>query len=442
MSYPIVAIVGRPNVGKSTLFNRIVGSRVSIVEDTPGVTRDRIYQQTEWLDRGFTLIDTGGIVEVSIGGSMEHKIRHQAELAMNEADLILFVVDFRTGIMPDDWIVADILRKVSKPVILVANKVEDFSQTHLLSEFYSLGLGEPIPVSAAHGMNTGDLLDEIVANLPVHSKTAEEDGIRVAFIGRPNVGKSSLVNYILGADRSIVSDIPGTTRDAIDTLVEKDGQKYILIDTAGIRRKTKIGDATERYSVIRSLRAIDRAQVALILIDAMEGVTEQDKRIAGLAHETGKACVIVVNKWDLVEKDGKTMQNFERELRDALGFMSYAPSVYVSAITGQRIERLLKLIDHVDEESVKRLGTGILNDYLEEIVFLNPPPTDKGKHLRFYYMTQVGVRPPKFVVFVNRPKQIHFSYQRYIENKFREAFGFEGNPIRFVFKERAKGGKR
>lgn len=433
---PIVAIVGRPNVGKSTLFNRIIGSRVSIVEDTPGVTRDRIYQKAEWLGHNFTLVDTGGIVEYTAGDIIEEQIKYQAQLAIEEADLIIFVVDYRSGLMPDDWSVAEILRKTAKPVILVVNKVENFSDTHLLAEFYSLGLGDPIPVSAAHGMNIGDMLDLVISKLPKVTETEDDDAIRVAVIGRPNVGKSSLVNYILGEERSIVSNIPGTTRDAIDSEIVINDRKYILVDTAGIRRRSRIMEATEKYSVIRSIRAVDRCHVALILIDAQEGVTEQDKRIAGLPHEAGKASIIVVNKWDLIPKDSKTMQKFDQELREQLGFMSYAPSVYVSALSGQRIPKLINLIDFVDNEAVKRIPTGVLNHYLEEITTLNPPPSDKGQNLKFFYVTQTGVRPPTFVIFANRPELVHFSYRRYMENKFREAFGFEGNPINFVFKEK------
>lgn len=434
----VVAIVGRPNVGKSTLFNRLVGSRISIVEDTPGVTRDHIYQKAEWLGQTFTVVDTGGIVELTTEGGMEEQIRYQAELAIEEADLIIFVVDYRTGLMPDDWAVAQMLRKSAKPLILAVNKVENFTDAYDLSEFYGLGLGDPLPISAAHGMNIGDLLDEVVAKLPPQpDKDEEDEGIKVAFIGRPNVGKSSLVNYILGENRSIVSDIPGTTRDAIDSPVTVDGKKYVLVDTAGIRRRSKITLATERYSVIRSLRAVERCHVALIVIDALEGVTEQDKRIAGMAHEAGRASIIVVNKWDLVPKDGKTMSSFEKELREQLAFMSYAPTIYVSALTGQRIHKLLELIDFVDEQAVRRLSTSVLNEYLEEAVSLNPPPSDKGKNLKFYYMTQAGVRPPTFLIFANRPEQVHFSYERYLENKFREAFGFDGNPIRLIFKERS-----
>lgn len=433
---PIVAIVGRPNVGKSTLFNRIIGSRVSIVEDTPGVTRDRIYQKAEWLGHNFTLVDTGGIVGFTTGDIIEERIKYQAQLAIEEADLILFVIDYRSGLMPDDWSVAEILRKTAKPVILVVNKVENFSDTHLLAEFYALGLGDPIPVSAAHGMNIGDMLDLVISKLPKVTEVDDDDAIRVAVIGRPNVGKSSLVNYILGEERSIVSNIPGTTRDAIDSEIVINERKYILVDTAGIRRRSRILEATERYSVIRSIRAVDRCHVALILIDAQEGVTEQDKRIAGLPHEAGKPSIIVVNKWDLVPKNSKTMHKFDQELREQLSFMSYAPTVYVSALSGQRIPKLIDLIDFVDNEAVKRIPTGVLNQYLEEITTLNPPPSDKGQYLKFFYITQTGVRPPTFVVFANRPELVHFSYRRYMENKFREAFGFEGSPINFIFKEK------
>ncbi|HHY59154.1 MAG TPA: ribosome biogenesis GTPase Der [Clostridia bacterium] len=432
---PIVAIVGRPNVGKSTLFNRIVGERIAIVDDTPGVTRDRLYQQAEWLGRSFTLVDTGGITDFSADGTIEKQMRYQAQLAIQEADLIIFVVDFRTGLTPDDWLVADILRRTAKPIILAVNKVENFADTSSLAEFYALGLGDPVPVSAAHGMNIGDLLDLVINHLPQVSATPEdEDAIRVAVIGRPNVGKSSLVNYILGEPRAIVSDIPGTTRDAIDSEVWVDGRKYIFIDTAGIRRRARISEATEKYSVLRAIRAVERCHVALIMIDAQEGVTEQDKRIAGLPHEAGKASILVVNKWDLVKKDSKTMQKFDQALREQLSFMAYAPSVYVSALSGQRIHKLLELINLVDEEAVKRIPTRMLNQYLEEVTTLSPPPSDKGQAVKLSYITQAGVRPPTFVIFTNRPEQVHFSYQRYLENKFRQAFGFEGSPIRFVFK--------
>lgn len=438
MPLPIVAIIGRPNVGKSTLFNRIVGGRISIVEDMPGVTRDRIYQKSEWLGRGFNLIDTGGIVDAAADGTLEEKIRSQAELAIEDADLIIFVVDAKTGIVPDDLAIANILRKSAKPIILAANKVEDYSEIHnLLSEFYRIGIGEPFPISAAHGMNIGDLLDEVINLLPEAMEINDEDGIRIALLGRPNVGKSSLVNLILGEERSIVSDIPGTTRDSIDSQFEFDGQKYIFIDTAGIRRKARISESTERYSVVRTLKAIEDCHVALILIDAVEGVTEQDKRIAGLAHEAGKASIIVVNKWDLIKKDSKTMDVYEKRLREELGFMSYSPTIYISAMTGQRVNRLLEMIDFVDNEANKRFPTKLLNQYLDEILALNPPPSEKGKKIKFSYVTQAGIRPPTFVFFVNQPENVHFSYQRYIENKFREAFSFTGSPIRFIFKEKA-----
>ncbi|HHW07362.1 MAG TPA: ribosome biogenesis GTPase Der [Clostridia bacterium] len=434
---PIVAIVGRPNVGKSTLFNRIVGNRVAIVDDTPGVTRDRIYQQAEWLGRTFTLVDTGGITDLAAGDFIEKQMRYQAQVAIAEADLIVFVVDSRTGLTPDDWLVADILRKTAKPVILAVNKVENFADTHFLSEFYALGLGDPVPVSAAHGMNVGDLLDLVIAKLPAVTETTDdEDAIKVAVIGRPNVGKSSLVNYILGEQRSIVSNIPGTTRDAIDSEVWIDGRKYILIDTAGIRRRSRINEAAEKYSVMRAIRAVERCHVALVMIDAQEGVTEQDKRIAGLPHEAGKASILVVNKWDLVKKDSKTMHKFDQTLREQLNFIAYAPSVYVSALNGQRVSKLVELINFVDEQAVKRIPTRVLNQYLEEVTTLNPPPSDKGQSLKFFYITQSGVRPPTFVIFTNRPEQVHFSYKRYLENKFREAFGFEGSPINFIVKVR------
>ncbi len=437
MSLPIVALIGRPNVGKSTLFNRIVGGRVSIVEDNPGVTRDRIYQKAEWLGNTFNLIDTGGIIDSTIEGTLEEKIRSQAELAISEADLIIFVVDAKTGMVPGDLVIANILRKNFKKVILAVNKVEDYSvSSSLISEFYALGLGDPLPVSAAHGMNIGDLLDEVIEKLPSNREASEEDGIRVALLGRPNVGKSSLVNYILGEERSIVSHIPGTTRDSINTLFEFKSRKYILIDTAGIRRKSKISQSTERYSVVRSLRAIDDCHVALFLIDAEEGVTEQDKRIVGLIHEAGKASILVINKWDLIDKDSNTMKYFEKKIREDLTFMSYAPTIYISAVTGQRVDKLIEMIDFVDSESTKRFSVKFLNQYLNEIVSLNPPPSEKGKKIKFSYLTQTGTRPPTFVFFVNHPAEIHFSYQRYLENKLREAFSFTGNPIRILFKEK------
>lgn len=437
MSLPVVAIIGRPNVGKSTLFNRIVGGRISIVEDMPGVTRDRIYQNAEWLGNGFTLIDTGGITETALDGTLEEKIRAQAELAIEDADLIIFVVDAKAGLTPDDLAIANILRKSVKPVVLVVNKVENFSEAQfLLSEFYRLGIGEPLPISAAHGMNIGDLLDEVINKLPETQAINDEDGIRIALLGRPNVGKSSLVNFILGEERSIVSDIPGTTRDSIDSLFEFEGRKYIFIDTAGIRRKSRISLSTERYSVVRTLKAIENCHVALILIDTEEGVTEQDKRIAGLAHEAGKASIVVVNKWDLISKDSKTMGAYEKKLHEELGFMFYAPTIFISALTGQRVDRLLEMIDFVDNEASKRFPTRLLNQYLDEIVALNPPPSEKGKKIKFSYMNQISIRPPTFVFFVNQPKNVHFSYQRYLENKLREAFNFTGSPLHLIFKEK------
>ncbi|MFA5536122.1 MAG: ribosome biogenesis GTPase Der [Bacillota bacterium] len=437
MSLPIVALIGRPNVGKSTLFNRIVGGRVSIVENIPGVTRDRIYQRAEWLGTVFNLIDTGGIIDNTIEGTLEEKIRSQAELAIDEADLIIFVVDAKTGMVPGDLEIANVLRKSSKAVILAVNKIENFSASEILiGDFYALGLGDPLPVSAAHGMNIGDLLDEVITKLPSSVEAAEDEGTRIAVLGRPNVGKSSLVNYILGEERSIVSQIPGTTRDSINTSFEFKDRKYILIDTAGIRRKSRIYQSTERYSVVRSLKAIDDCQVALFLIDAEEGVTEQDKRIIGLIHEAGKATIIVINKWDLIKKDTNTMRLFEKKVREELVFISYAPTIYISALTGQRVDKLLEMVDFVDNEATKRFPVKFLNQYLNEITTLNPPPSGKGKKIKFSYLTQTGSRPPTFVFFVNHPEEIHFSYQRYLENKLREAFSFTGSPVRMIFKEK------
>lgn len=438
MTQPIVAIVGRPNVGKSTLFNRIVGGRVSIVEDTPGITRDRIYQDAEWLGKHFNLVDTGGILEEIDEGSIEEQVRLQAQLAMEEADVILFVVDARTGLLPDDLAVANLLRRTTKPVILVANKVEQFVENYDFAEFYFLGLGDPIPISAAHGMNTGDLLDAIVEQLPFPgSPQEEEEVIKVAVIGKPNVGKSSLVNRLLGKTRAIVTDIPGTTRDALDTPLSRDGRNYVLIDTAGLRRKARIRHSTERYSVFRTLRAVDRCDVALVLLDASEGVTIQDKKIAGIPHEAGKGCVLVVNKWDLLQKERKNIDQFNELIRKELAFLSYAPVISISAFTGQRVDRLLKIVDRVSEQAKQRVETGFLNKYLEEIIALNPPPSDKGQNVKFFYGSQTGVQPPTFVFFVNRPDLIHFSYKRYLENKIREAFGFEGSPLRLFFRERS-----
>ncbi len=437
MSKPIVAIVGRPNVGKSTLFNRLVGGRTAIVEDTAGVTRDRIYQDTDWTDRIFTLIDTGGMDFISKDDTILGQVRKQVQMAVQEADVIIFLVDGRVGLTSDDAKLAEMLRRSQKPVILVVNKIEDYSKPDSIYDFYSLGLGEPLPISAAHGMNTGDLLDNVVSAFPSQQEEEENpDTIKIAFVGRPNVGKSSLVNVILGHDRSIVSQIPGTTRDAIDTPFENNGQKYILIDTAGMRRKRSIDENTERYSVIRALRAIDRCDVALLVIDAITGLTEQDKRIAGYIRESGKGTVLVVNKWDLVEKDGKTINKYEKTIRSGLAFMQYVPLIFVSALTKQRVNKILELVEYVADQQSRRISTSVLNEVISEAIQLTPPPTDKGRRLKVIYCTQPGIKPPTFVFFVNDPELMHFSYRRHLENVIRENFGFEGSPLRFVIKRR------
>lgn len=440
MPKPIVAIVGRPNVGKSTLFNRIAGggAMLAIVEDKPGVTRDRLYRDAEWLGREFTLVDTGGVEFRNVADPINKGVHLQAKLAIEEADVILFVLDAREGMTPVDEEVSRVLRASGKPVIMVANKVEDFTATHDIFEFYKLGLGEPVMVSAAHGKNIGDLLDRVNELLPKTGIDAEldEDIIKIAVIGRPNVGKSSIVNAVLGEERVIVSDIPGTTRDAIDTYFEQGEQGFLLIDTAGMRKKGKIDEPTERYSVIRSLRAVDRAEVVLMVIDASEGITEQDKKIAGYAHEGGKGIVIVVNKWDLVEKDDKTMLRFTEDIREELGFMQYAPAVFVSALTKKRIPKILELVSYVAEQHSMRISTSRLNELIQEAVRLNPPPTDKGRRLKLLYSTQAAVKPPTFILFVNEPELLHFSYLRYLENQLRSSFGFEGTPIRFFVRKR------
>lgn len=438
MSKPVVAIVGRPNVGKSTLFNRIAGGLVAIVENMPGVTRDRLYRDAEWLGRKFALIDTGGIEFKDEGTSIASQMRRQAEIAMEEADVIIFVVDAQISPTPDDDLIARTLRRSGKPVLLAANKVEDFKKIEgQLYDFLSFGLGEPIPVSAVHGMNTGDLLDQVIASLPEDDEEEyDPDVIRIAVIGRPNVGKSSLVNTLLGKERVIVSNVPGTTRDAIDTPFEHEGRHYILIDTAGMRRKSRIEELTEQYSVVRSLRAVDRSDAILMLIDAVDGVTEQDKKIAGYAEEAGKAIVLVVNKWDLIEKDEKTINRFEKSIREELGFLQYAPTMFISAKTGQRVNKILDLVDFVVEQNSTRVTTATLNTLLREWVHLNPPPTDKGRRLKIRYLTQVGVKPPTFVFFVNDPELMHFSYKRYLENQMRKHFGFEGTPIRIVIRQK------
>lgn len=436
MSKPVVAIVGRPNVGKSTLFNRLAGGLVAIVENRPGVTRDRLYRDAEWLGRKFTIIDTGGIEFKNEQTSIPTQMRKQAEIAIEEADVIVFVVDAQIELTPDDEMVAQTLRRSGKPVVVAANKIENFANAEL-SELYSLGLGEPIPISAVHGMNIGDLLDEVITHFPEQEEEEyDPDIIKIAAIGRPNVGKSSLINALLGEERVIVSNIPGTTRDAIDTAFEHEGKHYILIDTAGMRRKGRIEELTERYSVSRSLRAVDRCDAVLMMIDASEGVTEQDKKIAGYAHEAGKGIILVVNKWDLVEKDDKTMNRFEKDIREELGFMQYAPTLFISAKTGQRVNRLLELVDFVAEQNSTRVATATLNTLVREWVHLNPPGTDKGRRLKIMYMTQVGVKPPTFVCFVNDAELLHFSYKRYLENQIRKSFGFEGSPIRLVIRQK------
>lgn len=433
MSKPIVAIVGRPNVGKSTLFNIFADSRISIVEDTPGVTRDRLYAEAEWLDRRFTMVDTGGI-EMQNTDSIAVSIREQAKIAIQEADVILFVCDARTGVTNDDMEVAKLLRQSQKPVILAVNKADTPKQETEAYEFYSLGIGEPYLISASNRLNLGDLLDSIVEHFPKENDDDEEedDFIRVAIIGRPNVGKSSIFNDIIGQTRSIVSDVAGTTRDAIDVPVEKDGQKYLFIDTAGMRRKGRVDEPIEKYSVIRTLRAVDRSDVVLMVLNAVEGITEQDKKIAGYAHEAGKGIVIVVNKWDLYEKDNNSTVEFTKNLRKELIFMPYANVVFVSALTHQRISRLPEMIKDAAESNAMRISTSVLNQVITDAVAMNQPPMEKGKRLKILYTTQVKVKPPTFVIFCNEPEIMHFSYQRYLENQLREAFGFMGTPINII----------
>lgn len=434
MSKPIVAIVGRPNVGKSTLFNIFADSRISIVEDTPGVTRDRLYADAEWLDRKFTMVDTGGI-EMQNTDSIAVSIRQQAEVAIREADVILFVCDARTGITNDDLEVAKMLRQSRKPVVLAVNKADTPKQEAEAYEFYNLGIGEPYLISASNRLNLGDLLDAVVEKFPPEGDDEEdnEDVIKVAIIGRPNVGKSSIFNDIIGQTRSIVSDVAGTTRDAIDVPVEKDGQTYLFIDTAGMRRKGKIDEPIEKYSIIRTLRAVDRSDVVLLVLNAVEGITDQDKKIAGYAHEAGKGIVIVVNKWDLYpDKTVMSTEEFTKNIRHELIFMSYANVVYVSALTQQRISRLPEMIKDAAEANAMRISTSVLNQVVTDAVAMNQPPMEKGKRLKILYTTQVKVKPPTFVIFCNEPEIMHFSYQRYLENQLREAFGFKGTPINII----------
>ena len=437
MNRPLVAIVGRPNVGKSLLFNRLVGQRLSIVEDTPGVTRDRLYAPCEWAGRTFDMVDTGGI-EPNTDSEILAFMREQAQIAIDAATVIIFVTDIRTGVTAADQEVATMLLRSGKPVVLAVNKADSTGHTDpAVYEFYSLGLGDPIPCSAMHGHGTDEILDECLKYFPEDEGTEEEeDRIKVAVIGKPNVGKSSLVNKILGEKRVIVSDVAGTTRDAVDSEFENQYGKYLLIDTAGIRRKSKVEERVERFSVMRAQLAIERADVCLILIDARDGVTDQDTKIAGLAHEAGKASIIIVNKWDLVEKETGTMEKMRKDIMRDLSFMSYAPILFISALTGQRIERIFELINFVNDQTNMRITTGMLNDVLADAQMRVQPPTDKGRRLKIYYMTQTGVRPPSFVVFCNKKELFHFSYQRYLENQIRSVFGLEGTPIRMVIRQK------
>ena len=437
MSKPVVAIVGRPNVGKSTLFNALAGEMISIVKDTPGVTRDRIYADVTWLDKSFTMIDTGGI-EPDSGDIILSQMREQAQIAIDTADVIVFITDVQQGLVDSDAKVADMLRRSQKPVILVVNKV-DSVQKYMMDvyEFYNLGIGEPVPISAANRTGLGDMLDEIVKEFPEDLDTEEEDDIpKIAVVGKPNVGKSSLINRLLGEDRVIVSDIAGTTRDAVDAKVKWQGKEYIFIDTAGLRRKGKIKEEIERYSVIRTVTAVERAHVVVIVIDATEGVTEQDAKIAGIAHERGKGVIIAVNKWDAVEKDDKTIYKHTNRIREVLAYMPYAELVFISAKTGQRLPKLFETIDMVIENHALRVQTGVLNEILTEAVAMKQPPSDKGKRLKLYYITQVSVKPPTFVVFINDRQLMHFSYTRYLENQIRNTFGFRGTPIHIIARER------
>lgn len=436
---PIVAIVGRPNVGKSTLFNKISGKRISIVEDTPGITRDRIYADAEWTGHEFTLIDTGGI-EPAASDIILSQMRSQAALAVDMADVILFMVNTKDGVTASDSEVAAMLRKCGKPVLLVCNKVDTpGTPPPELYEFYNLGIGEPYALSSIHGLGVGDLLDEVVSYFPEDiQEDPDEDIIKVAVIGKPNAGKSSLVNRILGEDRVIVSDIAGTTRDAIDSMHIHNGKKYLLIDTAGMRKRGKIDENVERYSVIRALGAVERADVCLIMIDAAEGVTEQDTKIAGYAHDQGKASIIVVNKWDIIDKETNTMKNFAMRIKEGFNFMMYAPSVFISAKTGQRVNDLFDMIDAAAAENAKRISTGLLNDVINDAIAMVQPPSDKGKRLKIYYATQASVKPPTFVLFVNNAELAHYSYIRYLENQLRAKFGFTGTPIKFIIREKTK----
>lgn len=442
MAKSVVAVVGRPNVGKSTLFNKLTGSRMSIVDDTPGVTRDRIYGDCEWLDKKFLLVDTGGI-EPDSNDVILSQMRAQAQIAVDTADVIIFVTNLRDGVVASDYEVAAMLQKSGKPIVLCVNKCDSIGEVDPeFYEFYNLGLGDPVAVSAVHGHGTGDLLDEVVKFLPEQVEEDDDDEIiNVAVIGKPNVGKSSLVNKISGAQRAIVSDIAGTTRDSTDTLVENQYGKFNFIDTAGLRRKSRVSDAIEKYSIIRARTAVERANVCVIMIDATEGFTEQDSKVAGIALEEGKACIIAVNKWDAVEKDGNTMNEYRKKLENDFSFMSYAPIIFISAKTGQRLDRLYELIAFVHSQNSMRISTGKLNEVLADATARVQPPTDKGKRLKIYYMTQASTRPPTFVFFVNNSQLFHFSYQRYLENQLRDIFGLDGTPVRFIIRERGEGKK-
>lgn len=437
MSKPVVAIVGRPNVGKSTLFNVLAGERISIVQDTPGVTRDRIYADVSWLNYNFTLIDTGGI-EPDSGDIILSQMREQAQIAIDTADVIIFITDVRQGLVDSDQKVADMLRRSKKPVILAVNKVDDFNKFMPdVYEFYNLGIGDPVPVSAASQLGIGDLLDEVAKYFPAPGQEeAEDDRPRIAIVGKPNVGKSSLINRLCGNNRLIVSDIAGTTRDAIDTDIRYDGKDYVFIDTAGLRRKNKIKEEIERYSIIRAVTAVERADVVIIVIDGTEGVTEQDAKIAGIAHDRGKGIIIAVNKWDAVTKDDKTIYRQTEKIRQILSFMSYAEILFISAKTGQRVGKIFEMIDMEIENNSMRVATGVLNEIMAEAVAMQQPPTDKGKRLKLYYITQAAVKPPTFVIFVNDKKLMHFSYTRYLENRIRDSFGFRGTSLKFIIRER------
>lgn len=439
MSKPIVAIVGRPNVGKSTLFNALAGERISIVKDTPGITRDRIYAQIEWLDHNFTMIDTGGI-EPDSKDIILSQMREQAQIAIDTADVIIFIVDVKQGLQDADSKVADMLRRSRKPVVLAVNKVDSFEKyQNDIYEFYNLGIGEPYAVSAANKLGIGDMLDKVISYFPKEDENGKEDEIpKIAIVGKPNVGKSSLLNKLLGENRVIVSDIAGTTRDAVDTPVKHNGKDYVFIDTAGLRRKKNVKEELEKYMVVRTVSAIERADIVILMIDAVEGVTEQEAKIAGIAHESGKGVIVAVNKWDAVEKDDKTIYKYEKQIRNTLSFMPYAELIFISALSGQRVNKLYEMIDAVIENHALRIQTGVLNEIMAEAVSMQQPPSDKGKRLKLFYITQVAVKPPTFVIFVNDKELMHFSYTRYIENQIREAFGFRGTPLRFIIRERGE----